>query len=205
MNNRRIIIAVLLGVFVVIGVYFFSRTQPIVNYPSEGTDIIAFGDSLVVGVGSSEGNDFVSLLSEKIDQPIINLGNSGDTTADGVARISQLDEYNPKVVMLLLGGNDHLRKIPVAETHENLAVLIENIQDRGAVVLLLGVRGGLFRDNFDKEFEDLRDTYHTAFVSNVLKGVFANTRYMSDPIHPNDAGYEIIAERIYPVLKEIIE
>lgn len=205
MRLRTIILAGLLVIFVALGFYYFMRDEKtIINYPSSGTDIIAFGDSLVEGLGSTNGNDFVSRLSQKIVQPIINLGHAGDTTADGLARISQLDEYNPKVVLLLLGGNDHLRKMPIEDTFKNLATLIENIEARGAVVLLLGVRGGLFNDKFDTEFENLRDTYHTAFVTDVLGGLFGNDKYMSDTIHPNDIGYGMIAERIYPVLIGVI-
>lgn len=190
---------------VVVGAFYFSRAEPITNYPSSGTDIIAFGDSLIEGKGaSSEENSFVALLSKKIGQPIVNLGHSGDTTADGVGRINQLDAYKPKVVLLLLGGNDHLKKVPISETRRNLATLIQNIQERGAIVLLLGVRGGLFNDPFDTEFENLRDTYHTAYVSDVLDGLFGNMEYMSDAIHPNDAGYRIIADRVYPVIAELL-
>src|SRR3989344_2024354 len=206
MRPRAVILVVIIILLTAIGIYYFARNEnTITNYPSSGTDIIAFGDSLVEGLGATSGNDFVSLLSRKIGEPIVNLGNAGDTTADGLARISQLDEYNPKVVLLLLGGNDHLKKIPVADTFKNLATLIENIHARGAVVLLLGVRGGLFNDKFDTEFETLRDTYHTAFVSDVLDGLFGNDKYMSDAINPNDIGYGMIADRIYPVLIEIIK
>ena len=206
MRPRAIILVVIIILLTTIGIYYFARNEKtITNYPSSGTDIIAFGGSLVEGLGSTSGNDFVSLLSRKIGEPIVNLGNAGDTTADGLARISQLDEYNPKVVLLLLGGNDHLKKIPVADTFKNLAILIENIHARGAVVLLLGVRGGLFNDKFDTEFEILQENYNTAFVPDVLGGLFGNDKYMADVIHPNDIGYGMIADRIYPVLIEIIK
>ena len=206
MRPRAVILVVIIILLTAIGIYYFARNEKtITNYPSSGTDIIAFGDSLVEGLGSTSGNDFVSLLSREIGEPIVNLGNAGDTTADGLARISQLDEYNPKVVLLLLGGNDHLKKIPVVDTFKNLATLIENIHARGAVVLLLGVRGGLFNDKFDTEFEILQENYNTAFVPDVLGGLFGNDKYMSDTIHPNDIGYGMIADRIYPVLIEIIK
>lgn len=188
--------------------FFFlysTRTTTITNYPSSGTDLIAFGDSLVAGSGATEGNDFVSVLSRRIGEPIINLGVPGDTTAQGLARINELDQYHPKVVLLLLGGNDHLQKVPIETTFANLATLIQNIQARGAIVLLLGVRGNLFGDSFAPQFEKLRDTYHTAFVSDVLSGLFENPKYMADEVHPNDAGNQIIAERIYPVLAPLLK
>jgi len=199
MRPRAIILVVIIILLTAFGTYYFARNEKtITNYPSGGTDIVAFGDSLVEGLGSTSGNDFVSLLSRKIGEPIVNLGNAG-------ARISQLDEYNPKVVLLLLGGNDHLKKIPVADTFKNLATLIENIHARGSVVLLLGVRGGLFNDKFDTEFEILQENYNTAFVPDVLGGLFGNDKYMSDVIHPNDIGYGMIADRVYRVLIEVLK
>ena len=205
MNTRYVLAAAAVSIAAVAVYLFFFNTAPIANYPSAGTDIVAFGDSLVAGTGSSDGHDFVSLLSGAIGQPIVNLGVPGDTTADGLARINGLDAYKPKVVLLLLGGNDYLKRIPQEQTFANLAAIIKDIQSRGAIVLLLGVRGGLFGDHFSSGFEDLRDTYHTAYVSNVLDGLLGDKKYMSDQVHPNDAGYRLIAERIAPVLKELLQ
>lgn len=205
---RKIIYTVCAGATTLLVFWFFyhsSRSATITNDPSTGTDLIAFGDSLIYGSGATEGNDFVSLLSRRIGTPIINLGVPGDTTAKGFARISELDQYHPKVVLLLLGGNDHLQKVPIETTFATLAELIQNIQARGAIVLLLGVRGNLFGDSFAPKFEKLRDTYHTAYVSDVLSGLFENQKYMADAVHPNDAGNQIIAERIYPVLLPLLK
>ena len=193
---------------VLVAWYFFfhsTRDINITNFPSQGTDIIAFGDSLVAGSGATSGNDFISLVSKKVGREIINLGVPGDTTADGLARINELDRYRPKVVILLLGGNDHLKKVPIETTFENLGKIIENIHSRGAIVLLLGVRGNLFGDKFEPEFEKLRDRYKTAYVSDVLDGLFGNAKFMEDSIHPNDAGNRVIAERIYPVLTPLLK
>lgn len=192
-------------VIIVILYFVFSERNSIKNYPSNGSDIIAFGDSLVEGVGASQGNDFVSILSKSLGKPIINLGISGNTTKDGLDRLNQLDKYDPKVVILLLGGNDYLKKIPEDETFSNLEKIIKNIQDRGAVVLLLGIRGGLLTDKFDQKFEELSNNNETAFVSNVLSGLILDQKYMSDTIHPNDLGYQKIAERVYPVLFKILK
>jgi len=203
-KNYHIVIGILLlgAVF-----YFFSsaREAKIANYPSSGTDIIAFGDSLVVGAGATYGNDFVSLLSKKIGQEIINLGVSGDTTDDGLARLDELDRYRPRVVLVLLGGNDHLKKVPMEKTFENLGKIIQNIQSRGAIVILLGVKGNLLGDKFEPEFKKIHKKYATAYIPDVLDGLFGNGKFMADAIHPNDAGNAIIAERIYPILAPLLK
>src|SRR3990167_4489587 len=199
-------VAVVFLALIALYFFFFSAQETkITNYPSHGADSVAFGDSLVAGIGATNGNDFVSLLSEKIGQEIINLGVPGNTTADGLARINELDQYRPKVVLLLLGGNDHLRKVPIETTFENLGKMIEEIHSRGAIVLLLGVKGNLFGDKFEPEFEKLREKYKTAYVPDVLYGLFGNAKFMEDSIHPNDAGNKIIAERIYPVLAPLLK
>ena len=194
---------VILGFFAY--VFWPAPSVKVVNYPSLGTDIVAFGDSLVAGIGAEQGNDFVSVLSKEIDEPIVNLGASGDTTAEGLARINILDSYHPKVVLLLLGGDDAIQNVPTDETFQNLAEIIKNIQSRGSIVLLLGVRGGVLSDPFASQFEQLSKTYGTAFVPDVLSGLFGNPEYMSDDVHPNDAGYAIIATRIEPVLKGLLQ
>jgi lysophospholipase L1-like esterase len=198
------LVLVVIG-FAIYALFFASDPRRIKNYPSFGTRVIAFGDSLIEGVGASEGNDFISLLSQKLATPIENYGRGGDTTATALERLPRVLEEvpNPKVVIILLGGNDFLRKIPKEETFANLSTIIESFQERDAVVLLLGIRGGIFKDNFEKEFEELHDIYQTAYISNVLRGLITNRKLMFDSIHPNDAGYKKIADKVYPILKEI--
>ncbi len=206
--KRNILYIFLLGV-AILGLFFFvnfSKNPQIKNYPSKGQDVIAFGDSLIFGQGaSSNDKNFISLLSQKIGKKIINLGVPGNTTQDALDRINELDKYNPKVVIVLLGGNDYLKKVPIETTFKNLEKIIKKVQDRGSVVLLLGVRGGLLTDKFDTEFEKISSKYHTVYVSNVLSGLITNMQYMSDAVHPNDLGYEKIADRVYPVLVKLIK
>jgi len=205
-NKKTIYIGGVIIIAFVWIIFSFLGKEKYTNYPSNGTDIIAFGDSLIEGVGASSSNtNFVSLLSKKIGKPIINLGVSGNTTQDGLDRIKELDKYKPKVVIILFGGNDYLRKVPKETTFKNLSKIIEDIHRRGATVLLLGVRGGILKDNFNTSFNDLHEKYNTAFVSNVLSGLITNTEYMADKIHPNDKGYVIIAEKVHPVLNDIIK
>jgi len=177
--------------------WFFFSGYKIVNDPPKNETIVAFGDSLVAGVGATKGNDFVSLLSQKIRRPIINMGVPGDTTAQGVARLPRVLANDPGMVIILLGGNDYLQKIPREQTFENLRSIIAEVQKQGALVVLLGVRGGIVRDGFENEFERLAEETGSVYVSDVLGGLIGNMTYMSDAVHPNDTGYAYIAERVF--------
>jgi acyl-CoA thioesterase I len=166
--------------------------------------IIAFGDSLIYGTGSS-GGGFVKLLEQRLGKPIENLGVPGDTTADGIERLDEAIERRPSVVILLLGGNDYLRQVPRDETFANLATIIERLQAENIAVLLIGVRGGLIRDLFAEQFQDLADRYRTAYVHDVLDDTLGVSEYMADQVHPNDTGYGVIADRVYPVLAKMVK
>jgi len=200
--NRKTIYYIIV-VAVVIAGYFAYTNRPIniVNLGLIGGPIVAFGDSLVQGVGASDvSNNFVSLLSRDIGEDIINLGVSGNTTRDGLERLDDVIEIKPRIVILLLGGNDFLKKIPQDETFANLRSIVERIQNTGASVLLLGVRGGLLYDSYDKRFKAFAKENGTGFVPNVLDGLIGEKKYMYDSVHPNDTGYEMIARKIYPYL-----
>ena len=181
------------------------QTSNLTNYPSKGTDIVAFGDSLVAGYGADDGKDFVSLLSNDINQPIVNLGHDGDTTAEALARLSDLNKYNPKVVILLVGGNDYLQKKDMAQAFVNLGQIIANLQKRGAVVVLVGVRVNYYIGNFDKLYEQLVKQYKVAYVPDAMDGILGNQKYMYDSVHPNNAGYQILSDRILPTLQQVMK
>lgn len=197
-------IIIILAVIVVINILFFifRKSPTITNYPPEGKTIIAFGDSLVEGLGASAGNDFPSFLSKKIGEPIINMGISGNTSAHGLSRVETVNKEDPKVVLVLFGGNDFLQKITIEETFKNVDEIVVKLQSEGAVVILLGVKGGLLSDQYDQHFEDIAKNRGALYVPNVLSGLIGHSEYMSDAIHPNGRGYKKIAEKIYPVLKE---
>lgn len=200
-NTGAIILVIL-----IVSWYLFNQSPEEKNYPQAGENIIAFGDSLVEGVGASPGKDFVSLLADKIDTPIINAGRSGDTTATALARLDRdVLSQNPRVVIILLGGNDALHRLPKKEVVKNLELIIEEIQKKGAAVLLVGIQGGIFRDQYKKIFANLASEKRVFYVPNILEDIFGNSKLMSDSLHPNDQGYEIIAQRIKPTLQEILK
>lgn len=200
---KKIYLLIIVIIIAILG-WIFLEEEEITNADSTGTDIVAFGDSLVYGLGSTDGG-FVSILEEKIRESIINLGVMGDTTEMGLARVKTLDKYKPKVVILLLGGNDYLRKVPEDQTFKNLEKIIDEIHARGSMVLLLGIQGGVLKDNYEARFEDLAEKKGTAYVPNVLDNIIYDRTLMSDAVHPNDLGYERIAEKIKPKLEKLLK
>ena len=181
--------------------WFGSCTQEPVLPPLAGTHVIAFGDSLVRGVGASPGKGWVSLLSTRLDRPILNKGKNGDTTRSALSRLPRdVLTQDPRVVLILLGGNDALRHLPQQLVFENLAATIDQIQQVGARVVLIGVRGGPFIDHYAKSFRALADEKNVLLVTNILGGIWGNQQRMADMVHPNDEGYRLMADRIEPVL-----
>lgn len=185
-------------------VVIFFKPSKITNYPSFGKTIVAFGDSLVAGKGASQDCDFVTLVSEEVGEPIINLGVPGNTTYDGLKRLHLVLEKKPKVVLVLLGGNDYFHEIPQEETFKNIDTIVTKIQEKGAVVVLLGIQGGILTDPYDKDFRNIARKRGTLYVSNVLDGLIGNEDFMSDQVHPNDRGYRMVANKVYPVLQKAL-
>ena len=196
-----------MGLLLVLGIWYFMDTEPpVVDFPTAGQDIIAFGDSLVVGFGASPGNDFVSILSARLGQPIVNAGRNGDTTQTGLERLkADVLSQDPRIVILLLGGNDTLRKVPVEETFNRLAAMIDQIHQTGAAVVLVGVRGSLLGDKYEEEFEVLAEAKQANLVPDILSGIFGHPSLMADAIHPNNDGNLLMADRLEPVLRELLE
>lgn len=203
MKKEYLLIITALSVCVIFA-FFGTRYSPLKNYPPKNDTIVAFGDSLVEGYGSTKGNDFVTLLSEKLRKPIINLGQSGNTTAEGLSRINEVIIRDPGTVIVLFGGNDYLRNISESETFANLRQIIGMLQSNGAFVVLLGIQGGLFNDTYKSSFESLAKETGVVYVPNVLAGLFGDPKYMSELVHPNDAGYAKIADKVYAEMKKYI-
>lgn len=166
--------------------------------------ILIYGDSLAEGVGSTLGRDLGSLLERELGLPVLNYGVAGDTSDLGLARLSLALREKPRLVLLILGGNDFLKRIPREQTFQNLERIITAVQEEGAIVVLVGVRSGIIGGGADREFERLAKQTGAAYVEDILQGVFGDPTLMSDAIHPNDRGYARIAERIVPLLKELL-
>jgi lysophospholipase L1-like esterase len=186
--------------------YWWINRPPVpINLPPTATGPwIAFGDSLTEGYGATEGNAYPALLSRNLGVPIVNLGVSGDTTADALKRLDAVARQQPRVVLLCLGGNDALNQMPQARTLANLGAIIDRLQAEGSFVVLIGIRSASFRDRNEKPFARLAREKRVLYVPDFLEGLAFKPVYMSDAIHPNDEGYKRFAERLAKVLRPLL-
>lgn len=219
-----------------------SQLATIANFPPENGPIIAFGDSLTAGVGSTGGNNYVNQLEELIDEDIINAGVSGDTTEEALARLeADVLSHNPRAVIVWLGGNDHLARyydeireradgssfweevlesvfrlfgkepgnaevLTETETFNNIETIVERIQATGAVTIIVGIDGQPLDKNLSRRYKQVAEDTDSIFVSDVLSGIIGRPgRTANDLIHPNNAGYELVAERIFPAVACVVD
>jgi len=182
-----------------------DKFDSIRNPNSAGQAVICFGDSLTEGVGAAAGEDYPSQLARQLDLPVINAGRRSDTTADALERLPR-DALvkSPRLVIVLLGGNDFLRKVPRAETRRNLRALVEHIQSQGAMVALAGMKLGLFTDEYGPLFEETAKQLGAYYLPDIMKGILGDAKLKSDAVHPNAAGYRLIAERVAEKIKPLL-
>ena len=191
--------------FLVIGVALIAcdNKDTSLSPLSKNDVILAFGDSLTYGTGAEPGSSYPEKLAKITGLKVINAGISGEETRDSRLRIaSLLNQYYPMLVIVCLGGNDLIRKRPIADIKENLRYIIQTIRKTGTQVILLGVPTlgmGLTVPDFYKE---LGDELGVPVDTSILVGLLAKPEYKSDYIHLNAVGYNILAERIAEFLKE---
>jgi acyl-CoA thioesterase-1 len=177
--------------------------------------IVALGDSLTAGLGLPADAAFPARLQRALAQKgiaaeIVNAGVSGDTTADGLARVDWSVPDDTDAVIVELGANDALRGIDPAHTRENLDALLRRFAARRIPVLLAGMRappnmGADYGNAFDPIYPTLAETYRVVFYPFFLDGVAAERGLnQGDGIHPTAAGVDVIVAHMLPKVEELI-
>jgi lysophospholipase L1-like esterase len=180
---------------------FLSRPDIRQDITPTGQNIICFGDSLTSGYGASGGMDYPSQLSRLLGKPIINAGIPGDTTAGALRRLeADVLSRSPRIVLMTLGGNDFKNRVPAKTAFENLKTIIEAIQDTGALVVIGGMELPILARGIGDGYRQVASETDAILIPNILEGIMDNSKLMSDLIHPNDAGYALMAKRFYDII-----
>jgi acyl-CoA thioesterase-1 len=179
--------------------------------------ILVVGDSLSAAYGIPVKQGWVSLLQQRLDSAgypyrMVNASISGDTTANGRARLDQaLVSHKPSVVLLELGGNDGLRGLSLAEMKSNLAAMISSARQAGAQVLLIGMQlppnyGPRYTERFQAVYSELARERDLALLPSLVDGIGTEQNLMqADGIHPNASAQPLIRDRVWKALEPLLE
>ena len=193
---KKTLLILLTAVILFSGYRIFVAPQHVQKGSIPYDTIICFGDSLTYGTGAGPGMDYPSQLSKMIARPVINAGVPGDTTTRALKRLEQdVLSRSPDLVLITLGGNDLKNGIAKDVAFKNLKMIVESIQGQGARVVIGGLKIPLRDRGFGKGYRQLVDRTGAVLITNILEGIMGNRKLMSDPIHPNEDGYKIMAER----------
>ena len=183
---------------------------------ASNSKILIVGDSLSAEYGLSRGAGWVSLLEKRLlsnQSPwsVANASISGETTAGGQTRLTNLlKTHQPQVVIIELGANDALRGLQLQATEKNLRLMIQTSKKAGAKVLLLGMRippnyGADYSNQFFSLFAKLANSEQIEYVPFFLEKVADKAElFQADRIHPNSQAQSILLENVWPKLKPML-
>ncbi|WP_246624732.1 arylesterase [Oceanobacter mangrovi] len=179
--------------------------------------ILVVGDSISAGFGVPVQQGWVTLFEKDLQQHVpaarvVNASISGDTTQGGLARLpALLQQYQPDLLMIELGGNDGLRGMPLQLIRKNLSQMTAMAENEGVMVMLLGMQippnyGATYTDGFAALYSDLADQQDTLLLPFLLQDVATKPELMqADGIHPTAAAQPIMAAAVMAELQVWLE
>ena len=176
--------------------------------------IACFGDSLTEGYGLA-GDEALPVVLERmlgnegIAARCLNFGISGDTSADGLARLGTVLDADPDAAIVEFGANDCFMDEPVQDVTAALAAILDAFKERAVPVLLVGISALLnpdenYRAEFDALFAGLADRYGLDLFPDILAPYFGNNDLtLMDGMHPNAQGVEVMGRAMLPKVAKL--
>lgn len=178
--------------------------------------LVAFGDSLTAGLGLPQAEAFPAKLQAALkaqgrDVEVVNAGVSGDTSADGLARLDWTLGDGADAVILELGANDMLRGLDPKLTEANLGKMLEALKAKHIPVLLAGMRappsmGQDYDERFAAIYPALAKRWNVPLYPFFLDGLIGDRKlHLADQMHPTGAGVDVIVAKILPDVDKLLD
>ena len=181
--------------------------------------ILAFGDSLTAGYQLKPAESFPAQLEAALRAQgrqvrVHNAGVSGDTTAQGRARLAWVlkgMKVKPDLVILELGANDMLRGQSPATARANLDAMLAELQKQNIPVVVAGMLaapnlGGAYGREFNAIYPDLAKKYGAALYPFFMNGVIGPPGLLlGDRVHPSRSGVAVIVRNILPTVTRALD
>ena len=190
---------------------------PLQLIAEEDSTIVILGDSLSAAYGMEISEAWPSLLQGRLEENgyvyrVFNSSIAGDTTQGGLARLPRLlENQQPRIVIIELGGNDGLRGLPLEVTRSNLASMIEQSQAAGARVVLAEMRippnyGRTYTEKFHGNYASLAQQYDAELLPFLLQDIALEAGMMlDDGIHPTAEAQPLILDQVWQVIEPLLQ
>ena len=183
-----------------------AEAPPEIPVMGKEVRVLALGDSLFAGYGLKSDQSYPARLegalrARGINARVVNAGVSGNTTADGLARLAfTLSNQNPApdVALVELGANDMLRALPPEQARANLDAILTELSKRKIRVVLMGMLappnlGADYRRKFDAIYPELAAKHGAVLVPFFMQAVMDRSDLVqADRLHPTEHGIDAI-------------
>ena len=204
MSSKRHNALVSLLLVIIIGVGLTACSSPAkLPHLADDAVIVVFGDSLTFGTGVEPRESYPAVLEKMIGRRVVNAGVPGEVTVDGLSRLPEiLEREKPALLLLCHGGNDQLRRLNQQQTANNIREMILLAQKKGVAVVLIAVPAPGLSLLPPSMYREVAKELSIPIEEETLSTVLADSSLKSDYIHPNAAGYRLLAESIVALLKK---
>jgi acyl-CoA thioesterase-1 len=177
--------------------------------------VTMLGDSITAGYGLAAADALpaqlqLALARLGVKAAVRASGVSGDTTADGLARVDFSVQSDTSLCLVALGANDLLQGVDPSVTRANLTGILGRLKARRIPVLLAGISappsiGAGYAHDYNSIFPGVAHTQHVPLYPDLLAGAAGNRSLtQADGVHPNPAGVKIIAARLAPAVAKAL-
>lgn len=181
---------------------------------AQAATILVLGDSLSAGYGLQRDQGWVDLLGKKVagQHQVVNASISGETSSGGRSRLAALlQRHHPQLVVVELGGNDALRGLPLDTTRDNLLAIVQQSQQAGAKVLLVGMQmppnyGKAYNEKFVALYPSVAKQQNVPLLPLLLAPLAGKREaFQADGIHPVAAAQPMLLDAVWPYLKPLLK
>jgi len=176
--------------------------QPQLKPLASDATILAFGDSLTYGTGTSRDKAYPAVLAGLINRNVINAGIPGEVSRKGLQRLpALLDRHRPALLIICHGANDILGKKDMTLAKNNIQQMINLARSKDIEIVLIGVPEFSLFLTSSPIYQALADENKLPVEDNILGDILGKNTLKSDHVHPNTQGYQLLAEHIAKLLK----
>jgi acyl-CoA thioesterase I len=199
MRNVQTLILIVVAALILSACSKSPKIAPLSN----SATILAFGDSLTFGTGATPETSYPAVLKNLIGMNVVAHGVPGEVSADGLRRLTEvLDEVKPALLILCHGGNDFLQKKPETEAAANVRAMVSLAKNKGISVIIIATPKPGFSVTPPDFYAEIAKEFSIPIESKVLREILTDNSLKSDLVHPNAAGYKLIAERVAELLRK---